>query len=537
MKNGEARGLDSDQRRTGGRKLRSQTGWAASLLARTTYARRTGVACALWASAGWAQQPPPTNPPPAAPDTAAPTGAAPAPAPDQAAPPPAPGTPPSAAAPGTEPPAVPGADALDDSSLEPGAPAAPLPGTPAAKASANGGLEEVVVTVDRRQKNLQEYSGTAAAFSQSQLTNVGINNVQNLSQEVPGLQIGINDQGSSTVYIRGIGSDNTTELGDPSVAVHIDNVYLPRVRGMNAAFLDVQRVEVNSGPQGTLRGRNATGGSINIVSNPAVLGEYQGSAEMTLGTYRRREFQGMLNIPLGDHLALRVAGSSSSVDPTWVNDGPLDYLPGAQSTDDYAMKGQLRFKPNSKLDMVLAGDYTLQRGLPYLGANMANLVTFRTQNGTPNDLSDDTYAPIDPNSVKNPRRVYQRGRYPSSSLEHWGVRYDGNYDAGPMTFELLGSYRWQNWNLHGGSTAGFFVDQNAYQIPNQQWDNWSFAQQQNNNSGSYVGEFRIASHENQRLVWSVGLFGFHEKQGAFLGQVTGDPGGFNEFNMPSTIGS
>src|SRR5690606_36223325 len=53
---------------------------------------------------------------------------------------------------------------------------------------------------------------------------------------------------------------------------------------------------------------------------------------------------------------------------------------------------------------------------------------------------------------------------------------------------------------------------------------------------SWVGEFRIASPDDQRVVWSVGLFGFHEDQGAFLGQITGDPGGFNEFNMPSTVG-
>ncbi|MEY4547198.1 MAG: hypothetical protein RL685_3393 [Pseudomonadota bacterium] len=78
-----------------------------------------------------------------------------------------------------------------------------------------GGIDEVVITVDRRRKNLQDYSGTAAAFSETQLTSLGINSVTQLSQVVPGLQIGINDQGSSTVYIRGVGSDNTTELGDP----------------------------------------------------------------------------------------------------------------------------------------------------------------------------------------------------------------------------------------------------------------------------------------------------------------------------------
>jgi iron complex outermembrane receptor protein len=76
-------------------------------------------------------------------------------------------------------------------------------------------MDEVVVTVDRRRKNLQDYSGTAAAFSESQLSNIGIRNVSNLSQVVPGLQIGVNDQGSATVYIRGVGSTTPRSSATP----------------------------------------------------------------------------------------------------------------------------------------------------------------------------------------------------------------------------------------------------------------------------------------------------------------------------------
>ncbi len=428
----------------------------------------------------------------------------------------------------------PGADSLDPGSLDPGD-----VGTIEDVSDPNpGGIDEVVITVDRRRKNLQDYSGTAAAFSSTQLTNLGINNVTSLSQVVPGLQIGINDQGSSTVYIRGVGSDNTTELGDPAVAVHLDNVYLPRVRGLNAAYLDVERVEVNSGPQGTVRGRNATGGSVNIISRPAVYGEYQAYAEMTIGTYHRREYQGMVNVPLGDSLALRVAAASTSIDPTWENVGPLDHLPGAQDTNDYALKGQLRFKPAPGLDITLAGDYTLSRGAGYTGINLQNGFQRRIDvNNTPNTQADDVLTPIDPDAIDNPRQVWQRGRYPESSLTHWGVRLNATYDAGPVNFELLGSYRFQDWILYGGSNAGYFAPGTPDNtLLTQQWDNWSFAQQQHNDSESWVGEFRVASPDDQQFVWSVGAFGFYEDQGAFLGQVTADPGGFNEFNMPSTVG-
>jgi iron complex outermembrane recepter protein len=521
----EERERGMDQQRGSRRRLGARAGWVSALsLGRSTCAQGLGVACALWVSTGWAQEP--ANPEPA----------------PEAAPPAEPTTPAADAPVGdTEPGAADAlpADAAGDPSLEPQPEDVDMP------AADEGGPAEVVVTVDRRQKNLQDYSGTAAAFSEKQLTNIGVTNVSNLSQVVPGLQISVNDQGSSSIYIRGVGSDNTTELGDPAVALHLDNVYIPRVRGMNAAYLDVERIEVNSGPQGTLRGRNASGGSINIISKRPVLGEYQGNAEITFGTYQQRAYQGMINIPFGDTVALRVAGSSTTIDDTWENEGPLQHLPGAQNVDDYALKGALRWQPISKLDLTIAADYTNQRSHGYFGANMNNLLTNTTNAGTPDNLSDDYLVPLDIENIDDPRKVYRRGRYPESQLEHYGVRFSGTYDAGPMTFEALASYRYQGWNLHNGSGAGFFVDVDAppgelytastANLGNQQWDNWSFNQTQDNTSKSMVGEFRIASPDDQRLVWSVGLFGFHEDQGAFLGQVTGDPGGYNEFNMPSTI--
>ena len=247
----EDRELGMERQHVGQPRWRARARWVSALSL-----VRSACAGALWVSTGWAQEPPADAPPADAPPADAP------PATDAPAAPPT--TPPAESAEAPPPETVsepPAADqAIDDASLEVGE----EPST----TGPSGELNEVVVTVDRRKKNLQDYSGTAAAFSETQLTNIGITNVTQLSQVVPGLQIGVNDQGSSTVYIRGVGSDNTTELGDPAVAVHLDGVYLPRVRGLSAAYLDIERVEVNSGPQGTLRGRNATGGSINIISKP-----------------------------------------------------------------------------------------------------------------------------------------------------------------------------------------------------------------------------------------------------------------------------
>jgi iron complex outermembrane receptor protein len=522
MKIHEAQGVGIDRQRRQSGRLRSHTGRGGSVFARTICAHGAGVACAFWVSSGWAQAPSPTPEPPA--------GEAPAPAPEaDPAPPPAPDPAPGVASPADQQ-TLNAEGAVDVGAAE----AEPLPEDVPEDLSPGGPMDEVIVTVDRRKKDLQDYSGTASAFTESQLRNLGVSSVTQMSQVVPGLQIGHTDQGKATIYIRGVGSDNTTELGDQAVAVHVDNVYLPRFRGMSSAWLDVERVEVNSGPQGTVRGRNATGGSINIISKPAVFSEFQTMAEVTYGTYRQRQFQGMLNIPLGDSVAIRVAGMSNSMDPTWENEGPIGHIPGAQDANDYAAKGQLRIKPSSRMDITIAGDYTLQRSLGWVGSNMIGLLNNTDDvNNTPDDLSDDPVVPIDPNSIDNPRRVYQRGRYPSAESKHWGVRLNVNYDTGPVNIELLGSYRYLNWLQYGGTNAGFF--ESAQDIANQNWDSWSYAQQQNDDSKSGVGELRFASPDDQRVVWSVGGFGMYEDQGAFLGQVQGDPdGNFNEFNMPST---
>lgn len=429
----------------------------------------------------------------------------------------------------------PGAVAVDAAPEEEAAAADAAPAEAAAEEEKEG-LDEVVVTVDRRRRDLQDYSGTAAAFSADKLTAVGVDSVEDLGQMVPGLQIGVNN-GGATVYIRGVGSNNTTELGDPAVAQHVDGVYLPRFRGLGAAFLDVERIEVNSGPQGTVRGRNATGGAINVISKKPVIGEYQANAIAALGSYNRREFQGMINLPIGDTAAFRFAGSSLSVDPTWENAGPMDHLPGAQGVDNYAMKGSILWEPTEKLSITIAGDYTLERGTGWGGDNVIGLLQNRSDNDTPLNLADDFYDPIDPNNRSgNIRKVYRKGRRSEASLVHYGGRFNAHYDAGPVNIELLASHRYQDYNLFGGSNLGPFASRD--EITEQQWDDWSYAEQRRMDSASSIGELRFSSDEDQQLVWSFGLFGFYEDQGAALGQITADrDGGFNEFNMPSTRGS
>ena len=500
---------------------RSSSRTSASVGSRKATALLGAVGVWLLAANAAAQDPAPADPAPADPAPATPAPAAPAPAE------PAPAEAPVDAAPAPDPTVAP--DAADPS-LDPNA---SLPEDLEVGNVDDGGLDEVVVTVDRRAKNLQKYSGTAAAFSQAQLTAVGIGNVRELSAMVPGLQIGV-QEGNTEVYIRGIGSDNNTELGDEAVAIHLDGVYLPRPRGVGSMFFDVERVEVNSGPQGTLRGRNAVGGSVNIVSKRPLLGEFGANAEATFGTYSQRRYTGMVNIPIGDTLAFRFAGFSEVHDPYYENAGPLYDITPAESADAYAFRGQLLWQPSSSFTALIGYDYLAERGTGYLGSNMQVPLTLEDDQNTP-EQDDDIATPYDIQDLDNPRRVYYRGMNPYVNMRHQGVRAELTYDFGPVITQANASYRYLQYDQINGGNAGVvypgfdFAGTNPDNFGSNYW---------HTNSKSTILELRFYAPDTARFRWNVGAFYFNEDQYAFLGR-TSDPGsGFagGEFNMPDVKG-
>ncbi|MEO1398504.1 MAG: TonB-dependent receptor plug domain-containing protein, partial [Pseudomonadota bacterium] len=191
----------------------------------------------------------------------------------------------------------------------------------------------IIVTADRREQTLQDFAGTAFAITGEDLKKLGVQNVTDLQNQVPGLSVA-NNQGNIEVYIRGIGSSNNTELGDPAAAFHFDGVNIPRPSGIGSAFYDIQRVEVNVGPQGTLRGRNATAGSINAISFRPGLGGFDGSIEAEYGNFDQRALRGVLNIPLSDTVAVRFSGLYQANDSYYDNVGPNDGIGVAEAQDN-----------------------------------------------------------------------------------------------------------------------------------------------------------------------------------------------------------
>ena len=215
------------------------------------------------------------------------------------------------------------------------------------------GIEEIVVTAQKRTESVQDVPISIVAVTGDELARTGTTDFLNLAGRVPTLQYS-QAGGESQIYIRGIGSNLLAVGADPSVAIHLDGVYLGRPNmGMNQ-FLDVDRVEVLRGPQGTLYGRNATGGSINIVSKQPTE-EMEGYVSVGTGSFSRQELNAAVGGPLSDQWGFRVAGRYVK------DDGYIDDLDprGTNKLDDQdltAFRGILQFTPNDAFSATLSLD-------------------------------------------------------------------------------------------------------------------------------------------------------------------------------------
>ncbi|MGK5062802.1 TonB-dependent receptor [Janthinobacterium sp. LB3P112] len=181
-------------------------------------------------------------------------------------------------------------------------------------------IQEIMVTATRYSTSLLKTPVAVTAVTQDDLTRQGAVNVKSLSGEVPNLQLGGAVDGSSGVQIaiRGVSNSDFSEIGNPAVGLHVAGIYSPRPQGALALLFDLDRLEILRGPQGTLFGRNSTGGSINIIPNKPVIGSKEGSAELDLGNYNHRQLNVVQNIPVTNDIALRFTAMGVKRDG-WIN--------------------------------------------------------------------------------------------------------------------------------------------------------------------------------------------------------------------------
>jgi iron complex outermembrane receptor protein len=168
---------------------------------------------------------------------------------------------------------------------------------------------EIIVTAQKKAESIQDVPISVSAFSAKSLDEQKIEGGSELVRAVPNVTFSKTNFASYNFSIRGIGTKALSVTSDPAVAISFNNTPMIRNRLFEQEYFDVERVEVLRGPQGTLYGRNATGGVVNMITAKPRLGDFDGWVKGEVGNYETRRLSGMVNVPLGDTLALRAAGA------------------------------------------------------------------------------------------------------------------------------------------------------------------------------------------------------------------------------------
>ncbi len=310
------------------------------------------------------------------------------------------------------------------------------------------GLEEIIVTAQRRSENLQRAAVAVSVVQGSDLVAAGITQPDRLGELAPALTI----QPSSTgnlIFMRGVGNFTLTPNSDPAIAFNYDGVYLGRPTSTNGLFYDLDRIEVLKGPQGTLYGRNATGGAINVIPTQPKLGELSGYATASYGNYDAVVAEGAVNVPLGDNGALRASASTSRHDG-YLSDGTSD-------DKTTSLRLQMKAALTPALTVRVAGDYShvggVGAGVSYVSNYLFNpatgaYLTFKPTTG----LDEGVYTPAAQAYRSNifvpvaGRRLDAISPYPFQSNNFYGANAQIDYDTGAGTLTIIPAWRYGSLN-------------------------------------------------------------------------------------------
>ncbi len=233
------------------------------------------------------------------------------------------------------------------------APAANQPPPSAANAAEqSGGLQEIVVTAERRSSSVQKTPIAITALGGADLQKHQTFDIEGFADRIPNVTFGKNT-GSAKIFIRGVGLDAITPGADPRVAIYTDGIYQPRSQAAFVGLYDLDRVEVLAGPQGTLYGRNATAGAINIISrDPGAA--FNAFATLTAGNYGLMRAEAAVGAPLTESLGARFAVQRTT------RQGYGHDIDTGQDIDDEnstGLRGKVKFAPSSSFDATLVADY------------------------------------------------------------------------------------------------------------------------------------------------------------------------------------
>lgn len=339
--------------------------------------------------------------------------------------------------------------------------------------SGSATIGDIVVTAQRRSETVQKSSLAIEVFSAEQMA--GVTKPTDITSLTPGVQIGLGGP-NPQVYVRGVGDPGGNTRSQGAVPFNVDGVYIARGSAVTPMFFDIARMEVLKGPQGTLYGRNASGGAINIITNRPNLGEVSGSFGAELGNYDLKRVDAAINLPLGSTLAARFSGQVIDRDG-YTSNGGLD-----QKLE--AGRAQLLWQPDEAVSLLLRGDVS------HIGGIGTGTVPKPAVNGDPwHDATDPPFAFPFTFGAGTPGFTQPNDRF--VDLNDWGVSAELNADLGFATLTIIPAYRHLNYEATG--------------YPN----NFRFYEKSKNRQTSV--ETRLG-HDSGTLKWTLGGFYYREEQ-------------------------
>jgi iron complex outermembrane receptor protein len=337
--------------------------------------------------------------------------------------------------------------------------ASPQIATPA-QADAGAEVAEVVVTAQRRAETVQQSSLDIQVLGQEQLLRAGVSEVKNLSALAPGLQIAFGGNQTQT-FIRGVGDFSSTGLGQSAVSFNIDGVYIADEASVAALYYDLARIEVLKGPQGTLYGRNASAGAINIETQRPI-DDFGGYVTVEGGNYDLQHVTAALNVPLTDTLAVRVATQYVRRDG-YLSDG---------SDDDRQKDARLSlsWKPTERFSALVVADYEDVGGIGPSGVLLPRQPGTGPFTGTVNAINNaalqaaadvPAFLVTGPGAGRQPTPASNDALLQDSERENIQRNIAGefHYDLGVADLDFVPAYRTSN-DFYFGYEPGFpFSDQ------------------------------------------------------------------------------
>ncbi|MFC3580073.1 TonB-dependent receptor [Sphingomonas hylomeconis] len=338
------------------------------------------------------------------------------------------------------------------------------------------GLEDIVVTAQRRSENVQRAALSVTAVSGDDVRNRGVTSTEQLSRLTAGLQVQPAGGPYTTFTIRSVTQLSGNAFADPSVAVNINGVYLATPTSIRGLYYDLERLEILKGPQGTLYGRNATAGAINLItSRPGfTLG---GNLGFDVGNYNRLNVNGALNLPLSDTVALRIAGQRVR-HTGYMSDGTND-------EDAQAVRASLLFKPSTDLSVLLTADWSHEGGKG-AGATLRKTCASLGRPGGSCFVADPYTGVGDLGRYYTAAGIAVQTRNPFLDDSYLGFGLNADLTTGAGTVSLVASYRKSDVDFVTTATS------------------WQIREKQHPKQKSV--ELRLAAPGGQRLQYVFGAY-------------------------------